>query len=67
MYPGADRRQCVVHKVRITLPKVRKEDQEAVVRNLKRVYRAESREEAHAAWRAFVRRWRGRYPKVVRS
>lgn len=67
VYPGADWQQCVVHKVRSTLPKVRKEDQEVVVRDLKRVYRTESREEAHAAWRAFVRRWGGCYPKVVRS
>ncbi len=67
VYPKADWQQCVVHKVRNTLPKVRKEDQEAVVRDLKRVYWAESLEEAHAAWRAFGRRWGGRYPEVVRS
>ncbi len=57
VYPKADWQQCVVHKVRSTLSKVRKEDQEAVVQDLKWVYRAESRKEAHAAWQAFVRRW----------
>ena len=67
VYPEADWQQCVVHKVRSTLSKVRKEDQGAVIQDLKRVYRAESREEAHAAWQAFVRRPRGRYPQVVRS
>jgi len=67
VYPGADWQQCVVHKVRSTLPKVRKEDQEAVLRDLKRVYRAESLKEAQVAWQAFVRRWGGRYPQVVRS
>jgi len=67
VYPGADWQQCVVHKVRSTLPKVRKEDQEAVLRDLKRVYRAETLKEAQVAWQAFVRRWGGRYPQVVRS
>ena len=67
VYPEADWQQCVVHKVRSTLSKVRKEDQGAVIQDLKRVYRAESHREAHAAWQAFVRRWGGRYPQVVRS
>jgi len=67
VYPEADWQQCVVHKVCSTLSKARKEDQGAVIQDLKLVHHAESRKEAHAAWQAFVRRPRGRYPQVGRS
>ena len=46
IFPEADWQLCVLHTVRDALNKSRKKDREALAEDLKRIYRAESREEA---------------------
>jgi len=46
IFPEADWQLCVLHAVRDALNKSRKKDREALAEDLKRIYRAESREEA---------------------
>jgi len=65
IFPEADWQLCVLHAVRDTLNKVRKNDREALAEDLKKIYRAESREEAEEALRSLRERWGGIYPKIV--
>jgi transposase-like protein len=51
IFPEADRQLCVLHAVRAALNKARKKDREALAEALKKIYWAESREEAEEALR----------------
>jgi len=65
IFPESDWQLCVLHAVRDALNKVRKKDREALAKALKKIYRAESREEAEKALRSLRERWGGVYPKIV--
>ena len=65
IFPEADWQLCVLHAVREALNKARKKDREAVAEALKKIYRAESPEEAEEALRNLRERWGGVYPKLV--
>jgi len=65
IFPEADWQRCVLHAVRDALNKVRKRDREALAEALKKIYRAESREEAEEALRNLRERWGTVYPKIV--
>lgn len=67
VYPNAEWQQCLLHKMRNTLAKVRREDRGAVALELKRIYLADSQKEAESAWRRFRARWERKYPEVVRA
>jgi transposase-like protein len=56
---------CVLHAVRDALNKARKKDREALAEDLKKIYRAESREEAEEALRNLRGQWGTVYPKIV--
>ena len=66
VYPQARVQRCWAHKVRNVLDKVKLVDREAVKRGLNRISNAADRSEARARSRAFVDRWRPRYPAAVR-
>jgi len=51
--------------VRDALNKVRQKDREALAEALKKIYRAESWEEAEEALRNLRERWGTVYPKIV--
>jgi transposase-like protein len=51
--------------VRDALNKARKKDREALAEALKKIYRAESQEEAEEALRNLRERWGTVYPKIV--
>jgi transposase-like protein len=65
IFPEADWQLCVLHAVRDALNKVRKRDREALAEALKKIYRAERREEAEEALRNLRERWGTVYPKIV--
>jgi len=65
IFPDADWQLCVLHAVRDALNKARKKDREALAADLKKIYRAETQEEAEEALRKLRGRWGGIYPKVV--
>ena len=54
-----------MHAVRDALNKVRKKDREALAADLKKIYRAETYEEAEEALRRLRERWGGIYPRIV--
>ncbi|MBC7318265.1 IS256 family transposase [Candidatus Bipolaricaulota bacterium] len=65
IFPEADWQLCVLHAVREALNKARKADREALAEDLKRVYRAETEEEARKALQKLRERWGVIYPKIV--
>ncbi|MBC7109203.1 MAG: IS256 family transposase, partial [Methanomassiliicoccales archaeon] len=65
IFPEADWQLCVLHAVRDALNKARKADREALAADLKRVYRAETEEEARKALQKLWDHWGGIYPKIV--
>ncbi len=70
VYPQAEWQRCVVHGVRWSLSQVRSRDRALLAEDLRRVYGAESREEALRAWsqprRGYLGEvkaaWGSRYP-----
>jgi len=56
IFPEADRKLCVLHAVRDAFNKVWKKDREAPAEALKKIYRAESREEAEKPLRSLRER-----------
>lgn len=67
VYPLADVQRCVVHKLRNVITSVRKKDKDAVISDLKKVYRALTKEDALEAFEEFKGTWTKAYPKVVES
>ena len=67
VYPRSHRQLCTVHKLRSTLRRVRKKDQDAVLRDLSSIVRASDRNEALKALDTFKGRWADKYPQVVAS
>jgi putative transposase len=65
VYPQAEWQRCVVHGVRWSLGQVRARDRTLLAEDLRRVYGAESREEALEALEALREAWGARYPGVV--
>ncbi len=65
-FPGSKFQLCVLHTVRNSLKKVRKTDREAVAEDLKKIYRAKTREEARKALQTFKGKWK-MYPEVARK
>ena len=65
VYPRVAHQRCWVHKMRNILDKVRKRDYDAVKADAQAIYLAQGYRQAQAAARAFCRRWRRDYPRVV--
>src|SRR5215471_3097191 len=67
VYPRVLHQRCWVHKMRNILDKVRRRDHDAVKADAQAIYRADSRRQAQAAFRAFRRRWQSDYGSMVRQ
>ncbi|MCF8001629.1 MAG: IS256 family transposase [Halanaerobiales bacterium] len=67
VYPKADVQRCVVHKVRNTLHKVKKKHTDEIVTDLKKIYKAPSREYAELALNDLSSKWDKIYPHLAQS
>jgi len=67
VYPKADVQRCVVHKVRNTLHKVKKKHTDEIVTDLKKIYKAPSREYAEQALNDLSSKWDRIYPHLAQS
>ncbi|MBC7218108.1 MAG: IS256 family transposase, partial [Candidatus Caldatribacterium sp.] len=65
MFPDADWQLCVLHAVRDALNRVRRKDREALAEALKKIYRAETEEEAKGGLGKLRERWGEIYPRIV--
>lgn len=66
-FPKARHQSCWTHLLRGTSGKVRPRDKDGVLNDLKRVYRANSKQEAKDKLSEFVSKWESKYPKVTES
>ena len=67
VFPKADYQQCVVHKVRSSLRKVRYGDRKEVAKDLRAIYTQPTEQMARQKLEEFKSRWESKYPQVVRE
>lgn len=65
VYPCVARQRCWFHKMQNVAQKVRRRDQQKVLRGLRPVYQAANRRAAERAVVAWATLWRDRYPDAV--
>lgn len=67
VYPKAEIQLCVVHQIRNSLKYVASKDQKAFMKDLKQVYRADTKDLAETALLDLEEEWGQKYPVVLRS
>ena len=67
VFPRTQVQRCVIHQIRSSLKYVSWKDRKAFVADLKRIYRAGTRDEAEANLMQLGQRWSAKYPMAVRS
>ena len=67
IYPDTEVQLCIVHQVRNSLKYVASKNQKAFMVDLKRVYRATSKDAAEQALNELETRWGDLYPIVIKS
>ena len=67
IFPKAQIQKCIVHQIRNTLKYVASKNQKEFMKDLKLVYRAETRELAESALLDLEEKWGEKYPVVMES
>jgi putative transposase len=67
VFPRVIVQRCVIHQIRNSLKYVTWSDHKELMRDLKTVYKAATREEAETHLLQFAEKWGKKYPMVVRS
>lgn len=67
IYPKAEVQSCIVHQVRNSLKYVASKDQKAFLKELKEVYRADTKELAEMELLNLSEKWGKKYPVVIQS
>lgn len=67
VYPDTEIQLCVIHQIRNTMKYVTSKDHKEVMKDLKQVYQAISKEAAHSALCALDAKWGEKYPIVIKS
>ena len=67
VYPKAEIQSCIVHQIRNSLKYVASKDQKAFMKELKEVYRADTKELAEMELLNLSEKWGKKYPIVIQS
>ena len=67
IYTKAEVQSCIVHQIRNSIKYVASKDQKEFMSNLKKVYRAETKDLAEIALENLASKWQGKYPIVIES
>jgi transposase-like protein len=67
VYPKAEVQSCIVHQIRNSLKYVAIKDQKEFMRDLKRVYRADTKDLAEMELETLADKWEVKYPIVIAS
>lgn len=67
VYPDAEVQSCIVHQIRNSLKYVASKDQKAFMKDLKRVYKADTKDLAELALQDLAEAWESKYPVVIAS
>lgn len=67
IYPKAEVQKCIVHQIRNTLRYTASKDQKEMVRDMKKVYKADTKALAELGLEELTGKWQDKYPKVTES
>jgi len=67
IYPETDIQSCIVHQIRNSMKYVASKDQKAFMKDLKPVYKADTKQEAEINLEALSAEWGKKYPVVIKS
>lgn len=67
IYPEAEVQSCIVHQIRNSLKYVASKNQKEFMRDLKQVYRADTKELAAMELANLAEKWESKYPIVIQS
>jgi transposase-like protein len=67
IFPKAEVQSCMIHQIRNSLKYVASKDKKAFMRELKRVYKADTKDLAELALGELAGKWEGKYPIVIAS
>jgi len=67
VYPQCEVQSCIVHQVRNSLKYVASKDQKIFIKELKRVYQADTKDLAEIAFLELSEKWKKKYPIVIQS
>ncbi len=66
VYAYTKRQHCWVHKLRNVAKYLRKSDEKEVLKEVKSIYKADTKREAIRIFKAWKNRWKRRYPKAIK-
>ena len=67
VFPKAEVQSCIIHQIRNSIKYVASKDQKEFMRELKRVYRADTKDLAEGALDEMAEKWASKYPVVIDS
>lgn len=67
VYPDADVQLCIIHQIRTSMKYVASKNQKEFMKDLKPVYKAETKAAAEMALDTLEEKWGDRYPVVINS
>jgi len=67
VYPKTEVQSCIVHQIRNSLKYVASKDQKEFMKDLKRVYKADTKDLAELALEELASKWESKYPIVIDS
>lgn len=67
IFPRTEVQLCIVHQIRSSTRYISYKDRAAVIKDLKEVYKAPSKEQAEKGLAYFNERWNEKYPSMIRS
>lgn len=67
IYPETDIQSCIIHQIRNSMKYVASKDQKAFMKDLKPVYKADTKQEAEINLEALSVEWGKKYPVVIKS
>jgi transposase-like protein len=67
IYTKAEVQSCIVHQIRNSLKYVASKDQKEFMKDLKEVYRADTKDLAEMELESLANKWQGKYPIVIQS
>ena len=67
VFPKAEVQSCIVHQIRNSLKYVASKEQKEFIRDLKKVYRADTKDMAEIELENLAEKWKKKYPIVIES
>lgn len=67
VYPAVKHQRCWFHKLQNIQPMLKKKDQSFIMKDIRKIYNADSKRAALNAFKRFSQKWSALYPKAVKS